>query len=258
MSGIEVGGGSGINPQAETIVQPGDYTHGAIKVGEGEVNIFYGEKSVTSTPIPYKSIVLDLETCDTEPTAVILSIGAYKVDMFGKVMPNSRFHVSLKIAEQVLRGRTIGKNTMEKFWSKQTASTQAAAFAEELSVFDALVAFTEYVEEGPTAGKPLIWGNGVNFDNALLTSLYKMWDQRAPWWYQQDADWRTFRIMYPFVDNIPFEGEKHHAADDALHEARGLEMLIQLGLIQNPADPMHKAPTVEPVNEDEAEPSTEP
>ena len=73
---------------------------------------------------------------------------------------------------------------------------------------------------GPTPG--VLWGNGENFDNAIVVSLLKDYGFHQPWEFWQHRDLRTLEDMArrvtgarrPRIDR----GIAHHALEDAKYE----------------------------------------
>lgn len=188
--------------------------------------------------VDYAHCVLDLETVDTRPRATVLAIGAYKLDAAGAVIPGSRFYATLDVGLQLILGRTVDPGTV-KWWTKQDDEAKNAIFdTQPMTLHQALIEFAAYIEHGRLSKAPWLWGNGTDFDNAILASLYEdakhITMMNVPWTYRSNADLRTLRKLWSSIDDLEFTGIKHNAADDALHEANGLSYIIQQGLIPNP------------------------
>ncbi|WP_376767405.1 3'-5' exoribonuclease domain-containing protein [Paludibacterium denitrificans] len=77
-----------------------------------------------------------------------------------------------------------------------------------------------------------IWGNGSDFDNAILQHAFRQHGLRWPYWRNRCL--RSLRgvvlDLYPQCANEtpPFEGLKHHSMDDARHEARQLVVFLDI------------------------------
>jgi exodeoxyribonuclease VIII len=63
-----------------------------------------------------------------------------------------------------------------------------------------------------------VWGNGANFDNALVAAAYRANKMDLPWDYWNDRCYRTIAAMFmkTRVDRV---GTGHHALDDAKTQA---------------------------------------
>ena len=78
-----------------------------------------------------------------------------------------------------------------------------------------------------------MWGNGAGFDNVILRSAYVACGLIVPWKHWNDRDVRTIvdlgRTLLGFnpKKEMPFEGVRHCALDDAKHQARYVSAIIQ-------------------------------
>lgn len=176
-------------------------------------------------------IVLDLETLSTQPNALVLSIGAIALNKHGQVLPSSEFHLALNQQEQHKRRHTDPDTV--KWWNERTCdAAKAASFSatttQQAFVANALDAFSNYVDQWASRNSVCIWGNGCSFDNVILASLYQDWHKTAPWKFWNDRDMRTVTAIFPALKLMAFEGIKHHALDDAHHEAKQLAKAIPL------------------------------
>lgn len=164
-----------------------------------------------------KHCMIDLETLDTAPTAVILSIGACAFDpQRGDI--GSVCHLKLEIDSQIRLGRTISGRTVD-WWMNQSVEARDALFSEEAQkarrpVKQALVEFSSWL------GKPDgVWGNGADFDLVLLGNLYDSFGLVRPWSFSKN---RCFRTLKNLFGNEPpaREGVHHDALDDAMYQAK--------------------------------------
>lgn len=174
-------------------------------------------------------IVLDLETLGTEPGCPILSIGACAFDLeYGNIRI---FYRKIHLAYQPTD--KISVNTL-KWWMEQDRAAQAAAWNEgedAENCYAALQLFGIWVDSikriSGEAGIT-IWGNSSSFDNEILRAAYKHCGVDAPWNFREDRDFRTLRALYK--EKVPeptFIGLRHHAKDDAIHQAHWLKLILQ-------------------------------
>jgi hypothetical protein len=188
--------------------------------------------------IPYSHIVLDLETYGTAEDAIILSAGLVKLDLNGNLISaenGGELYVVFNVHEQLSMGRTMTDST-QKWWKQQSATARAVFMEPNISVDAGLNQITAFFDAGSTRDiKPLVWGNGPEFDNRLLDNLYAQFGNRTPWTYTQNMSLRVIKAFFPdVVAGIAFEGTRHNALDDARHEAMMISNVILFGDLPNP------------------------
>lgn len=163
-------------------------------------------------------IMLDLETLDTRPSAVVLSIGAVafsRVGIFG-----SFYAVLDRDPQKFIYERSESRETLE-WWKEQPPEARAVFSEKTVPPLYALGQFSQWMSAYDGAG---LWGNGAAFDNVILRSLYDSVGVEAPWSFTRDRCYRTVRAQRKcngFVD-LPSEGVAHNALDDAMYQAKNL------------------------------------
>lgn len=167
--------------------------------------------------------MLDIETLDVETTAVVLSIGMVVYDPLTIVRSDlsrlPKLYYSLDIQPQLEQGRTIGGDTVV-WWSKQSAEARKV-FTEQpkahpIAVLSNLSGWlVEYKVQH-------VWGNGVDFDNAIISSLAKSFGAPKPLNYKHNRCFRTLKALLghhiPAHATMPI-GTHHNALDDAVYQA---------------------------------------
>lgn len=159
-------------------------------------------------------IMVDLETLDTVSTTVVLSIGAVAFDSTGV---RDCFYSVLNIQEQMDKGRTISASTLT-WWMKQDLSVRGQALKSPVPVYSALEGLLAFM--GEPSG---IWGNGSDFDNAILGHMFQQYGLRWP--YRLNRCYRTLRNMYPTDE--PEKVNAHNALADARWQAEHLIMIME-------------------------------
>ncbi len=182
----------------------------------------------------YPDLMLDLETMGVTPKSAILSIGAVRFrvgtqdDVASIQVPFRCFYARLDDMEQRKRGRTTDDDTMT-WWNNQDDDARSIFDEHEEDVSTVLKNFNRFCR-----GVKRIWGNGATFDNTILRSLYKDYDQEYPVPYWKDLDMRTVSYLWNFITNWGSNGKtpqynvgiKHNALDDARRQCLSLQHMI--------------------------------
>lgn len=162
-----------------------------------------------TTPPPMKhDIMLDLETLGTRESAIVTSIGAVKFNP-KTFVPVAHFKENLMVQEQQDAGRTMDARTVQ-WWMGQSAEAQQRMMDKQSPVDVVLMAFIKFV--GSDTGG--VWGNGADFDNVILGSLYETYGIKKPWSYSQNRCFRTLKNEFK-VEPPKRQGVHHDALDDA-------------------------------------------
>ena len=139
--------------------------------------------------IDYRYCMVDIETLGTRPGDTVLSIGAC---MFTPEKVTEKFYVTISSVSSNEAGLRAQRSTID-WWSKQSAEAKAAAFKGEFPLDVALDKFTAWLGNAETT---LMYGNGANFDNALLGAIYRAVKKEVPWKFWNDRCYRTLAAMF--------------------------------------------------------------
>lgn len=165
--------------------------------------------------------MFDLETLDTKPSAVILSLGAVKFDPKVVSIPDDLPKLMLRfdIDGQNALGRTASDDTIA-WWGKQPPHIQEEAFSEEgrIHIEEAVDQFHKFVWNSER-----IWSQGA-FDIVIMEDLYRMVGRTPPWNYWQIRDSRT---LFDFVNGQMDRSKHHDAMQDALEQARAVQRALK-------------------------------
>jgi len=170
--------------------------------------------------------MIDLETYDTVPSAVILSIGACVVyQPYQIVDPEDRptFYTELDIGKQFARTRSI---SAMKWWTEQGENRCPNRGVNTIDW--ALIQLTNFIwKQALSIGaRPIIWCKGTDFDTAILADAYRQMNRELPWKYNDVRDFRTVKkLCLGMVDPKIENPEPHHALADAIFQARQLESM---------------------------------
>jgi len=159
-------------------------------------------------------IMVDLETLGTAPGCAILSIGAAKFDQNGII---NTFYTTIRLESNVDCGLTINPNTL-KWWVAQNGFKDLLLSENAKHINSAFIEFSTWADNENR--KIDIWGNGSDFDNAILSYTYDKLRIARPkgWSYSGNRCYRTVKNLYPEIE-IDRIGEHHNAVDDAKSQA---------------------------------------
>jgi exodeoxyribonuclease VIII len=176
--------------------------------------------------VPRQDIMVDIETCGRGPGCAIVSIGAVMFDRVAGL--GSKFYMVTNLGGQLgTFGLRKDPDTMA-WWSKQsedareTMEQAAAGHGTELPS-----AFSEFaLWAGPCGGNVRLWGNGADFDNAILAYAHEACGMTPFWKFWNNRCFRTLKALYPPAGAKMTGGIRHNALDDAVHQAeRAVEAL---------------------------------
>ena len=164
------------------------------------------------------NIMLDLETLDTRPTAAILSIGAVFFDKSGL---GREFYCTITLDSCMTTGLSVSGDTF-RWWMSRPAEARKALFIDPRELDDALAGFRVWVSTYSDDDETVkVWGNGADFDNAILQHAYAKIGEPAPWKFWNN---RCYRTTCDVLSAGPHkqEGTHHNALDDAKSQAKHL------------------------------------
>ena len=131
-------------------------------------------------------MMIDIETLDVKPTAVVLSVGAVAFERSGQI--RDRFYRVLDVQKQTKLGRTVSFDTVQ-WWMDQEPDAQAEAFATvRQRVADVLTDLNAYCRKYDSN---TYWALGPQFDYIILESLHDQMGSSVPWSHGQLRDVRT-------------------------------------------------------------------
>lgn len=164
-------------------------------------------------------VMIDLETLGTAPDSAILSIGMARFDRkTGEIFET----LYLKIAEPELYGGA-SKSTLA-WWAEQDPLVRAEAFSGDTQAKDAAASVSRFLKESDC-----VWGNGATFDISMLEWWVSQFSVRLPFKFWNVRDVRTVIDLSGLnYRSIPFEGDRHNALADAIHQAKYTSQAIQL------------------------------
>lgn len=174
-----------------------------------------------------KWAVVDEESMSTEPNAAILAIGATMIDDLEAV---DRFYVNVDLQSCLAVGLHESESTRNR-WKQQSATAFEATQTNCVPIQTALQMWSDWI--GKHGGESVrLMGNGPCADNMWLNSAYKACGMTNPVPYWNDICHRTLnwiggKWLGITKEDVSFKGVKHHAGDDAEHEAQHAIMVMR-------------------------------
>lgn len=161
------------------------------------------------------NIMVDLETLGRRAGCKVLSIGAVQ---FGPMGLSSEFYISLNVEEQA--DLHTDPDT-EAWWAKQSEEARRVFTEPKTSFVLGIEQFSQYLY-GVSGGKlrnVRMWGNGSDFDCAILHAAYcAAGHDRTPWEFWNNRCYRTLKNMHKSI-KLERQGVYHNALDDAKSQA---------------------------------------
>lgn len=183
--------------------------------------------AITATPATpkckYTDIMIDIETLDTRPTAVILSIAAWPFDIDGTIA-DRLFNYKLNKDEQIRHGRTTSADTI-KWWNEQSQAAQNETFGGTTPLTNALLDLEEFIRKN-CVSQPRIWAKSPQFDLIILKDAYG--NKPLPWHYRLERDVRTYLAMCPDTSLLSERPKIHVAMDDAYYQILDVQVAYKI------------------------------
>lgn len=156
--------------------------------------------------------MLDIETLGTRAGSVITSIGAVQFSALGL---GREFYRRIDSTSCTEIGMTVDLETVN-WWMLQGDEARAEMTRPGEPVTAVLEDFAGWIG-GPDA---CIWGNGADFDNALVAEAYRRAGLSVPWKFWNNRCYRTVKSLLGRDIRMEREGTHHNALDDARDQAR--------------------------------------
>lgn len=174
-------------------------------------------------------LMIDLETLDTSPTAVVLSLGAVAFDPYSNTQ-GPTFYVEFTnfLEQQTGVGRTISPSTV-LWWMGQNAAAREVfqkkeTSNERCSPLWGLTFFADYLKP---LGIKRVWAKDPDFDVVILRSLYETNAPGLafPFKYSAGRSVRTVEDM-PFAPLRDSPPVAHNALEDAIAQATRVQEIF--------------------------------
>jgi hypothetical protein len=166
--------------------------------------------------------MIDIETLNTTPDSVILSVGAVKFNPYTHEDPFQHKHWKLDVDQQFELGRTYDQSTLE-WWGRQAEHIREAAFGDQGRI--GLVEFAKDLNKW-LVGCREIWCQGPQFDMVMIEHLFQQLCHHRNWAYWQVRDSRTLFSLMPRDPRKDIQEDLHDALADAYWQARCVQKVF--------------------------------
>ena len=176
-----------------------------------------------------QDIMIDLETLDTSPFCVVLTIGAVIFDPKGNGIID-KIDLRPSIEDQLALGRVVNDETV-KWWGNQSAAAQHEALGDHDRI-----PFKEAMEKLHkfcwNRDKP--WSHGAAFDIVAMETSWASFGMQSPWLFYKVRDTRTlFDVTGVSLKDGGYV-TTHKASEDAARQAfivqKAYKILIDAGV----------------------------
>jgi hypothetical protein len=164
-------------------------------------------------------IMIDIESLDTSPYCVILTIGAVRFDPKGTGVVE-RLELRPTIEDQTeVYNRVINDDTI-RWWG-----TQNPAALEEAMGDQDRESFKECMEKLYKFcwNRRAVWSNGASFDCVVMETAWQQLDMRIPWPFYTVRDTRT---LYE-VAGVKLKDGGHVTSHKAVEDAERQAIVVQ-------------------------------
>ena len=163
---------------------------------------------------------IDLETLDTRPDCVILSLGGVKFNPSNSTDPHDEIYFKFDIDSQTKMGRSISDGTLE-WWGKQDPKVMEEAFSDDDR--KSLDSITSEISKW-LVGVDVLWGQGYGFDMTILENLYWQLEKPVPWNFWQVRDSRTLFKCCKKDPRKSMQTDLHNALADAYYQSKAIQL----------------------------------
>lgn len=159
-----------------------------------------------------REIMVDLETLGRRPGCKILSIGAV---VFSPEGLGDEFYVTVTTDDQPLAEdlETV------RWWQQQSPEARKVFDAPRHDFMLGMSKWRDFVRSVGGKRSVAIWGNGADFDNAILQICFDVVGLEQPWEFWNNRCYRTLKNLPGAPKMQKRSGTHHNALDDAKTQA---------------------------------------
>lgn len=174
-------------------------------------------------------VMIDLETYGQTPGCGIISIGAV---FFSPSTGEFGRELYLVVSKKTCLEAGLHEDVETLlWWDSQSNSARKALIqaenglpSETVGLSSALVQLRDFLHPST---KVTVWGNGSDFDNAILACAYRALRWPLPWKFWNNRCYRTLKNLHQEIPIPKRTGVYHNALDDAKTQAEHAMMILR-------------------------------
>lgn len=170
-------------------------------------------------------IMIDIESLNTTPDCVILTIGAVLFDPKGQGIID-KIELRPTIEDQTeIHNRSINESTLQ-WWASQSAEAQEEALGDR-----GRVSFKECMDQLYKFcwnRSKCAWSNGASFDVVVMEHAWRQNGQNPPWNFWDIRDTRT---LYD-IAGVKLKDGGHVTSHKAVEDAERQAVVVQQGYVK--------------------------
>ena len=172
----------------------------------------------------FEHLVIDLETLGTSVDSAILQIGAVGFSLFHE--ETCHFNEVISLQTNLLSGRTVNESTLKWHINENNKNfLELLNCGNALSLNNALLKFKYFMIEKFNCDEVFVWGNGPDFDNAILADAFSKNFLSLPWNFRNNRCYRTLKHLCPSSGDRKMNKE-HDAFKDAIETSSHIKELL--------------------------------
>ena len=179
-------------------------------------------------------VMIDLETFGTRSNSVVVSIGAVAFDPYSDSLLGASFHEAIDLKSAIGHGLKMDPSTV-LWWLEQSQNAQMALVHKvkgASSLATTLGAFRGFLQRVSPDVK--VWGNGADFDLALLQDAYESIGSEKPWKYNASRCYRTLLAEFGRPEDKVAPELAHDALADAIAQAKTAQNIFARLRLRDP------------------------
>ena len=168
--------------------------------------------------------MIDIESLNTTPDCVILTIGAVLFDPYGSGIVD-KIEIRPTIEDQTeIHNRSINEDTL-RWWSTQSPAAIEEAMGDKgrVSFADAMNTLYKFCWNHNK-----VWSNGASFDVVVMEHAWHQLGQLPPWPYYKVRDTRT---IYE-ITNVSLKEDSYKTTHKAVEDAERQAVILQKGYLK--------------------------
>lgn len=172
-----------------------------------------------NTNMKFSNVMIDFETLATVPHAVVLQLGwaFFQADPAPERHRMETGQVLFSVPHQVKQRRELNIDTWN-WWLRQEPTLFRKLLEGTFSIPEALAKFDEAWKMFADFDCK-IWGNGANFDEPIMSNLYRTNGMKMPGHFSASRCVRTIKAICPLVPYVK-STTLHDGESDAIAQAQ--------------------------------------